>query len=361
MTVVFFVLGLLALILGAEMLVRGASRLALSFGVSPLVVGLTVVAFGTSSPELAVSIRSAVAGQADIAVGNVVGSNILNVLLILGASAMIAPLLVNRQLIRQEVPFMIGASLLLWAIAADGRVSPAEAALLLGLLGGYTVFLIVQSRREQAAIQTPTDQTSLAGVHHQGWDRHWAVQGLLVVAGLGLLVLGAHWLVEAAIAFARYLGVSELIIGLTVVAAGTSLPEIATSILAAARGERDIAVGNVVGSNTFNILGVLGTAGAASAGGLTVAPALLNFDLPVMVAAALVCLPVFFTGREIARWEGLLFLAYYLAYTLYLILHAQGHDALEPFSAVMAGVVLPLSAVTLIVLAVRHWRAGARP
>ena len=360
MTVLFFLLGLVALVLGAELLVRGASRLALSLGISPLVVGLTVVAFGTSSPELAVSVQSALAGQADIAVGNVVGSNIFNVLFILGASAIITPLVISQQLIRQEVPVMVGVSLLLWLLASDGGINLAEGLLLLGLLAAYTLFLIVQSRRNQAALRAEYEE-AFAAPAGQGWDRHWAVQVLLVVAGLGLLVLGARWLVEAAITFARYLGVSELVIGLTVVAAGTSLPEVATSVLAAIRGERDIAVGNVVGSNTFNILGVLGASGLAASGGLTVAPAVLGFDLPVMVAVAVACLPIFFTGREIARWEGFLFLAYYVAYTAYLILWVQQHDALGPFSAVMVGFVLPLTAVTLTVVAVRHWRGGARP
>jgi cation:H+ antiporter len=355
MTVLFFVLGIAALVLGAEMLVRGASRLALAFGISPLVVGLTVVALGTSSPELAVSVRSALAGQADLAVGNVVGSNIFNVLLILGVSAAITPLLVNQQLIRQEVPVMIGASVLFWGLAANGTLGRGEAVFLLLLFVAYTGFVIVQSRREQAAIRAEYDE---AFAVPSGWDRHWAVQVLLVVAGLVLLVLGARWLVDAAVAFARYLGVSELVIGLTVVAAGTSLPEVATSILAAVRGERDIAVGNAVGSNILNILGVLGAAGVASPQGLAIAPAVLAFDLPVMVAVAVACLPVFFTGREIARWEGVLFLAYYAAYTAYLVLYAQRHDALGPFSAVMAGYVLPLTAVTLLVLVVRHWRAA---
>jgi cation:H+ antiporter len=255
---------------------------------------------------------------------------------------------------------MIGVSLLLWALAADGGLAAAEAVLLIGLLCAYTVFLVVQSRREQAAVRAEYEEAFAApggGV----WDRHWAVQLVLIAAGLALLVLGARWLVEAAVTFARYLGVSELVIGLTIVAAGTSLPEVATSVLAAIRGERDIAVGNVVGSNTLNILAVLGTTALVSPDGLQVAPAVLSFDLPVMVAVAIACLPIFFTGREIARWEGLLFLAYYAAYTTYLILKAQQHDTLGPFSAVMAGFVLPLTAVTLAVIAVRHWRNGARP
>ncbi|MBW8370735.1 MAG: calcium/sodium antiporter [Thiobacillus sp.] len=350
----WFILGLIALVAGAELLVRGASKLALSFGISPLVVGLTVVAFGTSAPEMAVSVQSAWSGQVDIALGNVVGSNIFNVLFILGASALIVPLVVHQQIIRQEVPVMIGASLLLWAMAADGGISRWEGLLLASLIVGYTFIIIRQSRRETAAIKAEYDE-AFDGVA-KGWDAHWGVQILLILAGLALLVLGANWLVEAAVTFAKQLGVSELVIGLTIVAAGTSLPEVATSILAAIRGERDIAVGNVVGSNLFNILAVLGISASVAPGDLAVAPAMLAFDLPVMVAVAIACLPVFFNGSCISRWEGALFLALYVAYTLYLILYATGHDALHGYSAVMGGFVLPLLAVTLVVLAVRHWR-----
>jgi cation:H+ antiporter len=350
----WFILGLIALVAGAELLVRGASKLALSFGISPLVVGLTVVAFGTSAPELAVSVQSAWSGQVDIALGNVVGSNIFNVLFILGVSALIVPLVVHQQIIRQEVPVMIGASLLLWALAADGGISRWEGLLLASLVVAYTFIIIRQSRRETAAIKAEYDEAFDGGA--KGWDAHWGVQILLILAGLALLVLGANWLVEAAVTFAKHLGVSELVIGLTIVAAGTSLPEVATSILAAIRGERDIAVGNVVGSSIFNILAVLGISASVAPGDLAVAPAMLAFDIPVMLAVAVACLPVFFSGSAISRWEGFLFLALYLAYTLYLILYATGHDALQGYTAVMGAFVLPLLAVTLVILAVRHWR-----
>lgn len=352
-----FVLGLVALVAGAELLVRGSSKLALSFGISPLVVGLTVVAFGTSAPELAVSVQSAWSGQVDIALGNVVGSNIFNVLFILGVSALITPLLVAQQLIRQEVPIMIGASLLLFALAWDGGISRYDAALLFGLMISYTVFLIRQSRRENLAIAAENAARSESG--KVGWDGHWAAQVLLIAAGLVLLVLGADWLVGAAITFAKQLGVSELVIGLTIVAAGTSMPEVATSIIAALRGERDIAVGNVVGSNTFNILGVLGLSGLVSPATLTVPQSLLSFDLPVMIAVAGACLPVFFSGNLIARWEGAVFLGYYTAYTTYLLLAAQRHDALSTFGFAMTAVVLPLTAITLLVVAWRAWRVPA--
>ena len=353
-----FILGLIALIAGAELLVRGASKLALSFGISPLVVGLTVVALGTSSPEMAVSVQSTWSGQVDLALGNVVGSNIFNILFILGLSALITPLLVHQQLIRQEVPIMLGVTLLLWAMAADGGIGRWEGGVLASLLLAYTVLVIRQSRRETQAVQAEVEaeyQEAFASPSG-GWDRHWGVQVLLILAGLALLILGSRWLVEAAVGFARELGVSELVIGLTIVAAGTSLPEVATSILAAVRGERDIAVGNVVGSNIFNILGVLGISALVAPSALSVAPAMLAFDLPVMVAVALACLPIFFTGNLIARWEGGLFFAYYLAYTAYLILLASHHAALPTFATAMGGFFLPLTFATLAVFAWRHWR-----
>jgi len=351
MTILFFILGLAALIFGAQLLVRGASRLALSFGISPLVVGLTVVAFGTSSPELAVSIQSAYSGQVDIALGNVVGSNIFNVLFILGVSALITPLLVDRQLVRQEVPAMIGISLLLFALARDGEISRWNGALLFGLLAAYTAFVVLQSRRARK------DAEEEATAEEGGWDRHWWAQLALVAAGLVLLVQGSNWLVDAAVTFARHLGISELVIGLTIVAAGTSMPEVATSVMAALRGQRDIAVGNVVGSNIFNILGVLGVSALVAPKGLPVSAAMVSFDLPVLTAVAVACLPIFFTGHLIARWEGAVFFGYYLAYTAYLVLAAQQHDALAEYGLVMKTFVLPLTALTLAIFALRHWRA----
>ncbi|MDA0235168.1 MAG: calcium/sodium antiporter [Proteobacteria bacterium] len=347
--VLMFALGLTVLVVGADVLVRGASRLAVSFGVSPLVVGLTVVAFGTSAPEMAVSVGSALAGSPDLALGNVVGSNICNVLLILGISALITPLLVDEQIIRQEIPIMIGVSALLVVMALDGHLGLVESIVLFALVIAYTVFLIVQSRRASKAVQEEfgTDLPTSA------WDRHWAVQVGLIATGLVMLIVGADWLVEAAVAFARAFGVSDLVVGLTVVAVGTSMPEIATSIVAAMRGQRDIAVGNVVGSNIFNILAVLGASGIASGTGLPVSEAARNFDLWVMLAVAFACLPIMITGREIARWEGGVFLAYYAAYTAWLVLQAQQHTSLPAFSGIMLGYVMPLTVITVIVSIVR--------
>jgi cation:H+ antiporter len=354
MNVLLFLGGLALLVLGANLLVRGASKLALSFGISPLVVGLTVVAFGTSAPEVAVSVGAVLDGKTDIAIGNVVGSNVFNVLFILGVSALITPLVVNRQLIRQEVPIMIGVSLLLLVLSLDGRLGLFDGALLFALVIAYTVFLIVQSRSETQAAgdeYTLSNPPAAAGA----WDAKLPAQIGLIVAGLAALVFGSEWLVTASIAFAKALGVSDIVIGLTIVAAGTSMPEVAASITAALKGERDIAVGNVVGSNSFNILGCLGLSSlVAGSAGLVVPPSVLAFDIWVMLAVALACLPVFMTGREIARWEGGIFVAYYAAYVAYLILAAQQHDALPAYSAVMLGFVLPITVVTLVVVLLRR-------
>ena len=354
MTILLFIGGLIGLLIGAELLVRGASKLALSFGISPLVVGLTIVAFGTSAPEVAVSVGAVLDGRTDIAIGNVVGSNIFNVLFILGVSALITPLVVNIQLIRQEVPIMIGASLLLLALGLDGKLSFWDGALLFTLLVTYTVFLVIQSRRETKAAQDEfADNIHPAAA--DAWDSKLPAQIALIVVGLAFLVLGSEWLVTASITFAKALGVSDLVIGLTIVAAGTSMPEVATSLTAAIKGQRDIAVGNVVGSNTFNILGCLGLSGLVSGDlGLTMASSLMAFDIWVMLAVALACLPVFMTGREIARWEGGVFVLYYTAYVTYLILATQQHDALGTFSTAMMSFVVPITVITLIVVLLRR-------
>ncbi|MCD8505029.1 MAG: calcium/sodium antiporter [Burkholderiaceae bacterium] len=350
----FFVAGLALLVVGANALVSGASKLALSFGLSPLVVGLTIVAFGTSAPEMAVSTGAVLSGQSDVAVGNVVGSNIFNVLVILGLSALIVPLSVHVQVIRQEMPIMIGAAMLFMAFSLDGQISFLEGATLLGLLFVYTAFLVIQARRSPAGEATDYE-AEIKEAKPGGWLSKWYVQMWFVVAGLIMLVQGADWLVESAIIFARALGMSELVIGLTIVAAGTSLPEVAASLTAAFKGERDMAVGNVVGSNVFNILGCVGLGGiAAGVAGLPIAPSVLNFDLWVMLAAFVACLPVFISGREIARWEGGLFVGYYVAYVAYLVLQAQEHDALPAFSTVMLSFVLPITIITLVVVSIRQ-------
>ncbi len=261
MNTLLFLGGLILLVIGANTLVRGASKLAMSFGISPLVVGLTIVALGTSTPEVAVSVAAVLNGKTNIAIGNVVGSNIFNVLFILCISALIAPLVVNVQLIRQEVPIMLGASLLLLVLSLDGRLSFLDGGFLFALLVVYTVFLVVQSRRETQAAKdefAEEIQPAQAGA----WDSHWAAQIGLITVGLVALVIGSDYLVQASVSFAKAMGVSDLVIGLTIVAAGTSMPEIATSITAAIKGERDIAVGNVIRQQHLQHPGLPGLVGA---------------------------------------------------------------------------------------------------
>ena len=356
MTVLLFIAGLALLIVGGELLVRGASKLATALGVSPLVVGLTVVAFGTSAPEFAVSIKAAASGQASIAVGNVIGSNIFNVLFILGLSALVAPLAVSRQLIRSDVPLLIAASLVAFALAQDATFGRVDGLLLFAGLLAYTASLLYRSRRsggeppERAEPATPEHAPSQAGAGGR------LLNLAFIAGGLALLVVGSRWLVNGAVAFAQSLGVGELVIGLTIVAAGTSLPEVVTSLVASLRGERDLAVGNVVGSNLFNTLGVLGLTALVAPTPVVVPASAVSFDLPIMVAVAFVCLPIFFTGGVISRWEGGLLLAYYVAYTAYLVLAAGQHEALPFFGAAMLYFVLPLTAVTLLVVALNAAR-----
>ena len=307
-TSILLVAGLLTLVAGAELLVRGASRLAAAAGVPPLVIGLTVVAFGTSAPEMAASLGAALTGNPDLALGNVVGSNMFNVLGILGLSALVAPLGVALRLIRIDVPIMLAVSLVVAGFAVNGSISRWEGLLLLSFIVGHTVWLVRAARREGRV----GDEAFAVAAATGGAATARAVAAV----GLGLvaLVFGARWLVDGATAVAAALGVSDRVIGLTLVAVGTSLPELATSVVAAARGQRDIAVGNVVGSNLFNLTAVIGIAATASPHGVAVADQALRVDLPVMVASAMLCVPVFFTGFEVSRREGLAFLAILTVY-----------------------------------------------
>lgn len=360
-TFAFFVAGLVLLVVGAELLVRGASQLAVAVGIAPLVVGLTVVAYGTSAPELAVTVKSTYEGKPDLAIGNVVGSNISNLLLVLGIAALVAPLGVARSLVRSTVPFMIAISVLLWLLAVfDGRLGRFDGAL---LAGGAILYSVRAIRRSRAEIKMQKEEVAAEAtvVPDGGNTPSWILQFIFIIVGLLLLVLGADWLVDGAVKMAEMWKVSPLVIGLTIVAVGTSLPEIATSIVASIRGQRDIAVGNVVGSNIFNILLVLGVCALVSPNGVHVSPAALRFDLPVMIIVSVASLPVFFTGYVIDRWEGLFFLGYYAAYTTYLFLQANQDKALEPFSWIMFVFVIPLTVLTLLGMTFYSFRKKQRP
>lgn len=351
MTWLLLVLGLVLLVFGADLMVKGAARLAGNFGVPALVIGLTVVAFGTSAPELAVSVKAAYSGQAELAIANVVGSNIFNILLILGLSAIIAPLMISRQLIRQDVPIMVGVSLVAAAMALDGNIGRLEALVLtIGLLS-YTAFLFHQGRK-QGMDTSDEEVEAMLKVKAPAWQNL-----LLVAGGLVLLVLGARWLVQSAVEIATMFGVSEAVIGLTIVAAGTSLPEVVTSVVATMRGERDIAVGNVVGSNIFNILSVLGLSGLVSPIPLLAGEQLVQLDLPVMLGAAILCVPLFFTGAILDRIEGSIFLALYVAYIWYLIALAL---ALPYLPTLQNGIVFGLLPVMLVYITYSLWHSLRR-
>jgi cation:H+ antiporter len=337
------VLGLVLLIAGGEALVRGASTFAVKAGVSPLVIGLVVVSAATSAPEMAVTIGAVLNGEPGLAVGNVVGSNIANILLILGMSAIVSPLLIKRQIVRFDLPVMVGLSVLLVVVSLDGTVSLVDGILLLAGLVLHAVVSIVLGRREVASAITAADTMPLNSAPVPLW-----LAGILLVAGIGLLVGGAQALVAGAVSIATALGVSGLVVGLTVVAIGTSLPELATSIIALRRGERDMAVGNIVGSNIFNIGMVLGVPAILFRDGIPIPQAAIALDLPLMVAAAVALLPIAFTGFVVARWEGSLFVALYVAYLLFVVLAATEHDAAAGFTTVMLWFVLPLVAMTII-------------
>ncbi|RJP39877.1 MAG: sodium:calcium antiporter [Desulfobacteraceae bacterium] len=352
---ILFAAGLGLLLGGGECLVRGASRLAAAAGISPLVIGLTVVAFGTSSPEMAVSTVSALSGNggADIAIGNIVGSNIFNILFILGISAMVAPLAVSAQLVKWDVPIMIGVSVLFLVLASNGRIDRIDGILLFSGIIAYTVFTVWKGSKENSANQPGEGQSARL---ESGRGRALMLNLLLIAAGLALLVIGSKWMVDGAVQMAKSLGVSELVISLTIVAVGTSLPELATSVLATFKGERDIAVGNVIGSNLFNILCVAGFSGAVVPGGIAVSPAALAFDIPVMIAVAAACLPIFFSGFRIDRLEGFLFLACYVAYTAWLVLTALNHPALPGLDVALRYLVLPVTALLILIPAIRQFR-----
>jgi cation:H+ antiporter len=353
-SIAIFAAGVVILVVGAEFLVRGASGIAARTGLSSIVIGLTVVAFGTSTPELAVSVQSALDGQADIAVGNVVGSNIANVLLVLGLSAVVGGgLLVAQRIVRLDVPLMVLVSAATWVMALDGSIGMVDGILLVTGLVVYTTWTVIAARRPDAAATAEYDEAFEPDDLRA--QPMWFDLGS-VLLGLVALVGGARLLVSAATDIALDLGIPELVIGLTIVAVGTSAPEIATSVVAAIRGERDIAVGNAIGSNLFNLMGVLGLSAIVAPTALAVSESARTLDIPVMTAVAVACLPVFFDGHSLRRWEGYVFLAYYVAYVVYLVLDGTDHQATDELGAAMGLFVLPLTLLTLAVVGVRTWR-----
>ncbi|WP_460140282.1 calcium/sodium antiporter [Pseudomonas sp. S2_E01] len=338
--------GLVLLIIGAELMVRAAVRVAARLHVRPLIIGLTIVALGSSAPQMAVSLQATLAQNVDIAVSSVIGSSIFNILVTLGLSALIIPLRVSRQLVRLDIPLMIGASLLVFLLAWNEELTRTDGVFLLTALALYLGLLLRQSQHSARPQSTP----------HEGPEASWLSSLLMIVGGLALLVYAGHLLLGAAVSVATDLGLSERIIGLTVVAVSTSLPELATSLIAALRGQRDIAVGNVIGSNLFNLLGVLGVTALIAPTPLSVSPNALDFDLPVMLGVAALCLPVFYSGYRVTRAEGLVFLGLYLVYGLHVVSFTTGMPLAGKLERLMLFFVLPALVAFLLFTSLRAWR-----
>ena len=307
------VAGLVALFFGGNWLVKGASRLAESLGISPLIVGLTVVAIGTSAPELLVSLRAALSGSSDIAVGNIVGSNIANIGLILGLSGLIFPISVHVNLLKREIPIMIGVALLAVILFQDALVGRIDGLILLIGFAIFMIFVVISARGEQEN----TYDISEEAVESKPEQIQRGREALRLIVGIIVLMLGAQLTVDNATELARSLGVSELVIGITLVAVGTSLPELVTSVTAAIRKESDIAIGNVVGSNIFNILGILGLTALIQP--IAIAEQIVKVDSLVMLGFSLLLLP-FVLDRKLGRIEAVIFILAYIGFTAYAIL-----------------------------------------
>ena len=354
LTIGSLVIGLVGLVGGAELLVKGAASIASKLGIAPVIVGLTVVAFGTSAPELAVSLAATVGGSGDVAFGNVVGSNIANVLLILGASAIVGGLAVQQRIVRFDVPLLIVVSILAFVMALDRTIGLVDGAILVTGVGVYTAWLIREALNERADIVTEYEE-SVQAVEGKAAERPVWFNAALVVIGLGVLVVGSQLLVNSATTIAEAAGVSDLVIGLTVVAIGTSLPELATSIMAVVRGQRDIAVGNVIGSNLFNLMSVLGVSSIVASQGIAVSDVSIRLDLPVMLAATIVLVPILWNGFQIQRWEGFVLIGFYSAYVAYLVLDASASDAasvIGPAALICASLV----GITVVSTGIQGWR-----
>jgi cation:H+ antiporter len=323
-SVLALLLGLGALVVGAEVVVREGSALAARFNVSPIVVGMTIVSLGTSLPELAIGLNAAQQGNAGLAVGNIVGTNLVNILLILGLSALIRPLAFEARTLRWDLPAMTGAALLLFVLAVDGDLDTFDGLWLCLYGAGYLALLAVLARRESRRPAVPAAGTSSPSTDPDTdappvRARPVALRALLLILGLAVVVVGSEYLVDAAVEIARDLGASDAVIGLTIVAVGTSAPELVTTLVSTVRGDRSIAVGNLIGSSVFNIALILGPTVLVAPGTVPVPEDVLALDLVLMVAAAVVCVPAFLTHRRLSRFEGGAFVITYAAYMVWLL------------------------------------------
>ena len=344
-------IGIALLFGGGELFVQGAIALAVIFGIPQLVIGLTVVALGTSAPELFVSINSVLQGADALAVSNAVGSNIFNVMVVLGSSAVVLPLQVESRLVRRDVPLMIAISAAVWGMASAGRLTwQAGIALLLGLV----INTIWEEPDATEGAEPDIDENAASG--------GWQVAVLKLLAGIIVLTLGSKVLVSGATTAATLLGVSEAVIGLTIVSAGTSMPELITSLVAALRGRTDLAIGNVVGSCLLNLMMVLGGGALMAAGrGLDVSPELISEDLPVMLLTSLACLPIFWTRGRISRLEGGLLLGLYALYITDNVLpRTQLAEWSDEYRLLLLCLVMPVVMILIITQTVIYWRTTRR-
>jgi cation:H+ antiporter len=316
--IIWIVLGLAALVAGAELIVRGGTRVAAYLRIPPIIIGLTIVSVGTSVPELAVGIEAAHRGNGALAVGNIAGTNVVNLLLILGVSALLRPLALTMQTLRIDLPVMGFAAVGFLAMCWDGELSRLEGIAMVSAGVAYTLLIIYLARRESSdAKQEFASEFTVKSTLQPAAMLALSVAMLLV--GIAIVVVGSDWLVDGASTLARAMGVSEALIGLTIVAIGTSSPELVTTIIGTLRNDRDVAVGNLLGSSIYNILAILGITCLVPAQGLAVERELIHIDIPFMVGATLACIPVFLSGRRVTRTEGGVFVAAYLAYITYLV------------------------------------------
>tara|TARA_R110000868_G_scaffold383578_2_gene650594 strand:- start:10189 stop:11274 length:1086 start_codon:yes stop_codon:yes gene_type:complete len=347
MTVLLFIGGLVSLIGGAELFLKAVDHFGLKWGVSPVIMGLTVVAFATGAPELAISIKAASSGSADLVLGNIIGSNIANILLILGITSLIAPINITRRIIRIDVPIVIGASLLLFILAFDGVLSSFDGIILISGLVAYSIFTYFQIRKGK---EDETDVFEFAeSVDDLAKGSFFYIKNIsFLLVGLALIVLGSNWMVDSAVTIARLFGLSELVIGLTIISIGTSLPEVATSLSAARKGNADIAVANVMGSNLYNILLTLGLTLIIAPNFLDVSQKAIDFDLPFMLAVSIVCIPIFVAGFNLTRMDGFLFLFYYFSYLVYLTFDAIESSFIQQIESIFIWVVIPATIIYMI-------------
>lgn len=347
MTVFLFILGLAVLIGGAELFLRAVDKFGAAWSVSPVVMGLTVVAFATGAPELAISLQAAVDGKPDLVLGNILGSNVANILLILGIAGLVNPLKITNRIIKVDVPMVIIASTLLFILAIDGLLSPMDGAIIFGALILYSIFMYFQIRKDRQNNKQNgvTEETEL---DEPVTTLFYGKYILLLLGGLVLIVMGSRWMVASAVEIAGILGISELIIGLTIVSIGTSLPEVATSVSAVRHGDSDTAVANVMGSNLYNILLTLSLTVLIAPGAIDVSQEAINLDLPIMLIVAIACLPLFWPGKELGRKEAIGFLFYYVAYMTYLVFLAMGHPFKETMEVIMVWGVFPITAFLVI-------------